>query len=156
MTKNPPGVPLRHSFSRKIFLGCSLWLAGLGLYFIFLRPALLPEDPRFIGASIDTIRSSVPGLERWLGHVFNVLGGFMVAAGVLLALVGWHLELRGPRSLAALSVAGVASVGLMSATNFAIGSDFRWLLVLPAALWVAGLVCFAHEERRQPFQKDAG
>ena len=32
--------------SAKVFLVCGLWLVALGLYFVFLRPALLPEDPR--------------------------------------------------------------------------------------------------------------
>lgn len=132
--------------SSMIFLACSVWLVGLGLYFIFLRPALLPEDPRFMGASIETIRSSLPGLERWLGHVFNVLGGFMTASGILLAALAWHpFDRRSPGFFAALCGAGIASVGLMSATNFAIASDFRWLLLVPVLLWAAGLAFFVRE-----------
>jgi hypothetical protein len=34
---------------------CGVWLIGLGLYFIFLRPPLLPEDPRYIGLDLATI-----------------------------------------------------------------------------------------------------
>ena len=41
-------------------------LMGLGLYFIFLRPALLPEDPRFMGTSLDQIQSLMPDLLIWL------------------------------------------------------------------------------------------
>ena len=58
--------------SGKVFVVCGLWLIALGAYFLFLRPALLPEDLLYIGISIETIRSAVPGLERWLGLVFNV------------------------------------------------------------------------------------
>ena len=60
--------------SAKVFLVCGLWLVALGLYFVFLRPALLPEDPRYIGGSLEAIRAAVPGLEYWLGHVFKVMG----------------------------------------------------------------------------------
>ena len=36
---------------------------ALGLYFAFARPALLPEDARFMGASIAKIQSLLPA---WL------------------------------------------------------------------------------------------
>lgn len=132
--------------SGKVFVVCGLWLIALGTYFMFLRPALLPEDPRFIGSSIEVIRSATPGLERWLGHVFNVMGGFMVAAGALTVFAASRsLARREPGTFAALSVAGASSVALMSATNFLLDSDFRWLLLLPALLWLAGLLCYLRE-----------
>jgi hypothetical protein len=31
-------------------------------------------------------------------------------------------------------------VGLMSAANFALDSDFKWLLLVPAILWAAAVV----------------
>jgi hypothetical protein len=139
-------VSRRLPLSAKVFLVCGLWLVALGLYFIFLRPALLPEDPRFIDSSLEAIRAAVPGLERWLGLVFNVMGGFMVATGALtmFAACRW-LAKRERGTFAALAVAGAASVGLMSATNFVLHSDFRWLLLQPAILWLIGLVCYVKE-----------
>jgi hypothetical protein len=135
---------LRLPLSGKVFVACGFWLVALGVYFLFLRPALLPEDPRYIGSSIEAIRSAGPGLERWLGHVFNVMGGFMVATGAMTALVACRLLARRERgTLAALAVCGAASVGLMSATNFLLDSNFRWLLLLPALLWLAGLICYS-------------
>lgn len=132
--------------SAKLFLACGIWLVVLGLYFILLRPALLPEDPRFIGLSLDAIRSAAPGLERWLGHVFDVMGGFMVATGALTIVVACRLpERRERRTFIALLVAGAASVALMSATNFLLHSDFRWPLLLPALLWLVGLACYWRE-----------
>ena len=129
-------------------MACGLWFIALGVYFLVLRPALLPEDPRFIGSSLESMRSAVPGLERWLDHVFNVLGGFMIAAGVMTILAAVHLPARPERkTVAALAVAGAASVALMSATNFVLHSDFRWWLLLPALLWLAGLGLFVREGR---------
>lgn len=126
-----------------MLIACGVWLVGLGLYFIALRPPLLPEDARFMGTTLAGIRTAVPGLERWLKHVFIVMGGFMAGAGVLtvfVATVAMPLRLKGAPWAAAAS--GALTVTLMSATNFALSSDFRWVLLVPALVWIAGLVCY--------------
>ena len=132
--------------SGMVFIVCGTWLIALGTYFLFVRPPLLPEDLRYVGSSIDTIRSTAPGLERWLAHVFDVMGGFMVATGAMTMLVALRLPATRERgSLPALAVAGAAGVALMSATNFALDSSYRWLLLVPALLWLAGLLCYLRE-----------
>ena len=55
--------------------------------FHFLRPPLLPEDPRFMGTTLAQIRMPVPGLESWLQKMFTVMGGFMASASVLTVFV---------------------------------------------------------------------
>ena len=138
------GPPMR--LSGKVLAACGLWMILLGVYFILLRPALLPEDPRFMGTSIEALRAAAPGFEGWLGHVFNVMGGFMVAAGTMTILVAWRfLASRAPRTFLALAVTGASGVALMSATNFLLHSDFRWLLLAPVLLWLAGLGCYLLE-----------
>ena len=120
---------------------CGLWLVALGLYFIFIRPALLPEDLRFMNVSLAQIRSGVPGLEGWLHHVFTVMGGFMAGTGVLTICVAAAAMPSRPRGASwALALTGLLTVALMSATNFALQSEFRWLLLVPAVAWLAGLV----------------
>ena len=47
-------------------------LAALGLYFAFVRPALLPEDARFMGASAAVIQASLPGIAIWLRRLFKM------------------------------------------------------------------------------------
>jgi hypothetical protein len=137
--------------SGKVFVVCGLWLVALGLYFLFLRPALLPEDARYVGSSIQAIRTAAPGLERWLGHVFNVMGGFMVATGALTVLVAYRFLARRERgTLPVMVAAGAASVAFMSTTNFLLHSDFRWLLLLPALLWLVGLLCYLRERDAFP------
>ena len=114
---------------------------GIGLYFVFLRPALLPEDVRFIGGTMESIRSGLPGLASWLGKVFTVMGGYIFAAGLLTAYVALNL-LRAPRPegwLVAL-LAGLSSIGVMSAVNFVIDSDFKWPLFGVALLWASSLL----------------
>ena len=39
-----------------------LLLAGMGLYFIFLRPPLLPEDLSYMGTTLQNIKENIPGL----------------------------------------------------------------------------------------------
>ena len=122
-------------------IACGLWLTALGLYFIFIRPALLPEDLRFMNVSLAQVRAGVPGLEGWLHKVFTVMGGFMAGTGVLtvfVAAAAMPSRLRGASW--ALAVTGLLTVALMSATNFALQSEFRWLLLVPAVVWLAGLV----------------
>lgn len=130
--------------SKWLLIACGVWLVGLGLYFIVLRPPLLPEDARYMGATLAQIRTGAPGLESWLGKVFTVMGGFMASAGVLtvfVATVAVPARLKGTSWAIALS--GALAVALMSATNFALASDFRWLLLVPALVWLAALVFYA-------------
>lgn len=138
------------SVSTWLLGGCGIWLIGLGLYFIFFRPSLLPEDLRYTGATLAQIRSGVPGLEGWLTKVFTVMGGFMMGTGVLTVFVARTALLN--RLVGAtwvLALTGVLTVGLMSATNFALDSDFKWLLLVPTVLWAVGL-CVDAVRRRSP------
>ncbi len=124
-----------------ILIACGVWLVSLGFYFIFLRPPLLPEDTRFMGSSLAQVRAGVPGLEGWLQRVFIVMGGFMAGTGVLILFVA---RVAMPSRLGgtswAIAMSGVLTVALMSATNFDLHSDFRWLLLVPALVWLAGFV----------------
>ena len=124
-------------------------LMGLGLYFVFIRPALLPEDPRFMGTTLVEIQATVPGLLIWLRRVFSVMGGFMFTAGLLttyIAVTAFQQLARGARSVVAL--AGLTSIGWMAVVNFMINSDFKWLLLTFNIPWIVALV-FSWRESRQ-------
>jgi hypothetical protein len=126
-----------------IFIVCGVWLIGLGLYFMFLRPALLPEDLRYMGTNTLEIQSAVPGLTHWLHRVFTVMGGFMMGAGVLIVTAMMNAShLRKKLAMPCLALAGVLTVGTMSLVNFQLDSDFKWPLLIPSLLWLAGLVSF--------------
>ena len=115
-------------------------LMGMGLYFAFLRPPLLPEDLRYMGASLAQIQTAMPGLAPWLVRVFGVLGGYMFATGLLtlyVAVTGFRTGKLG--ALAVGWVSGLASIGWMAITNFVIDSDFKWLLLAFTLPWVAAL-----------------
>jgi len=87
------------------------------------------------------------------------------ATGAMTMLVACRLRARRERgTFTALSAAGTAGVALMSATNFLLHSTFRWLLLIPVLLWVAGLLCYLRESAASPpmdggkvtVQKDGG
>ncbi|MEB0113121.1 hypothetical protein QN397_17360 [Variovorax sp. RTB1] len=131
--------------SSRTLIACGVWLVALGLYFIFLRAPLLPEDLRFIGASAAQLQFAAPGLARWLNMVFIVRGGFMAAAGVLTVFIGVAIGSMPSRSngtVWVLAVAGALSVELMSYANFSLHSDYQWLLLVPASVWLAGVVLY--------------
>lgn len=136
-------VSRNRQVSTWMFIACGVWLVGLGLYFVVLRPPLLPEDVRFLGATLAQIRAAVPGLEGWLERVFTVMGGFMAGAGVLTVFIATRaMPQRLKGASWALASSGALTVALMSATNFALDSDFKWLLLLPALVWLSGLVLY--------------
>ena len=118
----------------------------LGLYFVFIRPALLPEDARYMGRGLTEVQSALPDLTPWLTRVFWVMGGYIFSTGVLttyVARTSFRARTRGVWSVVAL--AGMTSIGLMSAVNFIIDSDFKWVILLFAMPWAAALVLYRRE-----------
>jgi hypothetical protein len=125
-------------------------LVGAGIYFLFLRPPLLPEDIRFMGLSAAQLGPVRPRLEAWLTHVFQVMGGYVLATGVLtitLAATSFRTHQWGA-GIGAL-IGGTASIGWMAIVNFMIDSDFKWSLLAMALLWAASLAVFWFEKGRQ-------
>ncbi|WP_236840755.1 hypothetical protein [Bradyrhizobium sp. CCGE-LA001] len=133
-----------------ILLGLSgIILIAVGCYFLFLRPALLPEDIRYMNLSSAELQSLGPKLALWLTHVFRVMGGYIIATGVLaLTLVTTAFRQGSSWALAGAIVAGVASIGWMAAVNFMINSDFKWVLLGFALIWAASIAAFAAEARQ--------
>src|SRR5215207_3487089 len=98
---------------------------GLGLYFVFIRPPLLPEDPRYMGTTLAELQATLPGLLIWLRRVFWVMGSFMFTTGLFttyIAVTVFQKLTRGIRSVVAL--AGLTSTGWMAVVNFLINSDY--------------------------------
>lgn len=118
-------------------------LMGLGLYFVFVRPPLLPEDPRYIGTSLVEIQAAVPGLSTWLRRVFWVMGGYMFTSGLLAVYIALTSFRAGDRGAAlVVAIAGLTSIGWMATVNFLINSDFKWLLLAFALPWPLALVLY--------------
>ena len=115
-----------------VLIMAGVTLIGVGVYFILLRPPLLPEDIRYMdlpAAQLDIIRP-------------------LLATGVLavtLAATAFRAHQNGA-AIGAL-IGGSASIGWMAVVNFMIGSDFKWVLLGMALLWVCSLVLFWFERK---------
>ena len=140
----------RNFYASSILLTLNgLILMMLGLYFVFVRPSLLPEDLRFMGTTLDQIQASLPGLLLWLRRVFWVMGGFMFASGLLLLHVAQTtFRTYSVRAQFTIVVAALCSIGWMAIVNFLIDSNFKWLILSFNLPWIIALM-FSWGERRQ-------
>jgi steroid 5-alpha reductase family enzyme len=128
--------------------GATLVIAGL--YFILVRPPLLPEDVRYMALPAAQFEAVKPQLESWLAHVFQVLGGYVLATGVLtITLAATSFRAHHWGAAVGALIGGAASIGLMAVVNFVINSDFRWILLGMALLWGCSLVLFWLEKSPQ-------
>ena len=135
-------MKLKPYSSTTLALG-GLLLASMGVYFIFLRPALLPEDLRYMDTTLKNIKENVPGISRWLQKVFWVMGGYIFTTGLLtvfVSLTSFRIRTRG--AFATVAFAGIASIGLMTTVNFLIGSDFRWVLLAFTLPYITALILY--------------
>lgn len=136
-------------YSKLLALG-GIILIGIGLYFIFLRPPLLPEDARYIGSTLSDIQTATPGLFRWLQKVFWVLGGYIFTLGLLTVYIAFSsFKTRRRGAFPVIAVAGLSSIGWMTIVNFIINSDFKWLLLLSALPWAAALILYRMEGEKK-------
>ena len=143
---NPESKPWTPSSIVLILAGVTL--IGVGVYFILLRPPLLPEDIRYMDLPAAQLDILWPRLELWLTHVFRVMGGYVLATGVLAVTLA-ATAFRAHQTGAAIGVlvGGAASIGWMAVVNFMIDSDFKWVLLGMALLWACSLVLFWFERK---------
>lgn len=123
----------RERIGAVILLALGILTLGLGAYFSFLRPALLPEDLRFTGVDPERLD---PRMVAWLRIVFRTWGGFMAGLGILLGAVGGNLLSPRPGVLQWGAAAAVlVGFGRFLLSNLQLRSDY-----LP---FVAGLFTIA-------------
>ena len=122
-----PRLTLGTSTTSAILLALSgVSLILVGAYSLLLRPPLLPEDIRCMRVSDIQLAILLPVLEPWLSQVFRIIGGYILATGVLavtLAAAGYGAHNR--MAFPGATIAGAAPIGLMAGVNFAIGTDFK-------------------------------
>lgn len=111
-----------------VVLAFGLLAVGTGLYFMALRPALLPEDLRFTGLHQPEV---APALARWLRIVFRTWGGFVVGLGLMVVGHGAAYLVNRP----ALSRIGMAAGCVFAFASFVLSniqlrSDFLWFIAL--------------------------
>ncbi len=120
-----------------------LLLAGMGLYFIFIRPPLLPEDLRYMSSALQNVNDNIPGLANWLQKVFWVMGSYIFTTGLLTVFISFtSFRKRLPGAFIIVALAGISSIGSMTVVNFMIGSDFKWVLLTFTLPWTIALILY--------------
>lgn len=146
----------RASLSVYVLSLFGLILIGIGIYFIFLRPSLLPEDIQFMqlnGTQTEIFRSFA---HPWLENVFLVLGGYIMSSGILfLFLAAKPFREFEPWAWCASCLAGLTSIGIMTAVNFKLNSDFKWWLFTLFVMWISALVLNFFESRKSNISSSA-
>jgi hypothetical protein len=93
-----------------------------------------------MGTSLVVIQQTLPGLSSWLRRVFWVMGGFMLASGLLTTYIALTAFQQLPRSArVVVTLANLVSIGWMTIVNFMIDSDFKWLLLAFNLPWILAL-----------------
>ena len=106
---------------------------GLAIYFLAVRPPLLPEDLRYIGGNPQALS---PALRDWLGIVFHTWGGFIAGYGIMLTGAGlFMLTGRNSWLVRATALSLLVVFGRFLYSNIILSSDFLWV--------VAGLFALA-------------
>ena len=118
-------------------------LAGMGIYFIFLRASLLPEDSNYIGLPLSSIQYNIPGLSVWLQKVFWVMGAYIFTTGLLtIHTAQTSFRARTPGAFIIVLIAGITSIGSMTIVNFILQSDFKWVLLAFTIPWFIALILY--------------
>ena len=70
-------------YSASLLTLAGFLLAGIGIYFIFFRPPLLPEDLQYMNTTLPIVQNNISNLSVWLQKVFWVMGGYIFTTGLL-------------------------------------------------------------------------
>lgn len=130
-------------YSASMLALCGSLLIAIGIYFVVLRPSLLPEDLRYMGITLEKVKVNTPGLSNWLQKVFWVMGGYIFTTGLLTVFISiTSFRTRTPGAFIVVAIAGISSIVLMTVVNFVIGSDFKWILLVFTFSWLIALILY--------------
>ena len=76
-------------YSASILAFGGFLLLAMGVYFIFIRPPLLPEDLRYMKITLPMEQDKMEGLQMWLGKVFWVMGCYIFTTGLLTIFIAF-------------------------------------------------------------------
>ena len=130
-------------YSASMLALAGLLLVAMGIYFIFVRPPLLPEDLRYLKTTLPVMQDAAPDLSAWLQKVFWVMGSYIFTTGLLIVFISFtsfRNHLHGAFGI--VTLAGISSIGSMTVVNFMIGSDFKWLLLIFTLPWIISLILY--------------
>jgi hypothetical protein len=135
MSETQRGTTAPVAFDRaaaRLLLALGVLTLGTGSYFIFFRPAMLPEDVRLTGVDPSLLPSA---MLDWLTLVFRTWGGFMLGFGTLmLSVSAYVLTTRATLLAWGVVLAVIVAFGGFLATNVILHSDYLWFIGVLFAL----------------------
>ena len=124
-----------------------LLLVAMGIYFVFLRPSLLPEDLRYMNTSLRIVKNNIPELSVWLQKVFWVMGGYIFTTGLLIIYIAQTaFRTRTQGAFIIVLIAGITSIGSMTIVNFILKSDFKFVLTAFTLPWLISLILYRYHK----------
>ena len=109
-----------------LLMSLGILTVGMGVYFAFFRPAMLPEDIRFTGVQPQLLQ---PRMAEWLGVVFRTWGAFMLGFGILLMALAFYLFTKRPIFLRTGVVASIlVAFTRLLVSNVVLRSDYLWFV----------------------------
>ncbi len=129
-----PAAP-RDRVAGGLLLAIGVLTLGTAIYFLFMRPPMLPEDARFTATTLDALS---PRSGDWLTIIFHTMGGFIAGFGIVLAAIGVYLLTGAPRILrGGAALALVVAFGRFLFSNILLRSDFLPVLVAMSVVALA-------------------
>lgn len=108
---------------------------GTGVYFLGIRPTLLPEDIRFTGIDEATLPQA---FLDWLGIVFRTWGGFITGFAIVITGIGVATFSGDAKWLRYGTAAGIlVAFGRFAYSNVVISGDY---LIFIASMFVVALI----------------
>ncbi len=118
-------------------------LVVMGIYFVFMRPSVLPEDFKYMKTNMLIVNSTIPNLPLWLEKVFWVMGGFIISSGLLIIFIAFSsFRARTSGAFSIVAISGISSIGFMAVVNFILDSNFKWLLFAFTFPWIISLIFY--------------
>ena len=121
---------------------------GTAVYFLVLRPPLLPEDIRHTGIDPGMLTEE---FLAWLAIVFRTWGGFIAGYALALLGVGLFMVTGKVRWLYwPVSLGAVIAFGRFLLSNIVLSSDFLWFISFLFLLAVVAATLLAFSRDRPP------
>lgn len=111
---------------------------GTGIYFLGIRPTLLPEDIRFTGIDEATLPQA---FLDWLGIVFRTWGGFITGFAIVITGIGVATFSGDAKWLRYGTAAGIlVAFGRFAYSNLVISGDY---LIFIASMFILAVITAA-------------
>ncbi len=134
-------------YSSSLLAFGGLLLVAMGIYFVFIRPALLPEDLLYMKTTSSIIQENIPQLSGWLQKIFWVMGSYIFTTGLLTIFIArTSFRSRNHGAFSVVAISGISSIGAMTIVNFMIASDFKWTLFAFTIPWLIALIFYSYHK----------